>query len=106
MDTVIAGTVGHCPVGPDSLQGIKRQQTNPARWNGANWDEFAAALRAQGVELLETIAARGAFATDAGGTAYGLPHGVVIARSAEQIAHLLQARADSTACRSRCAAAG
>jgi FAD/FMN-containing dehydrogenase len=90
MDT-LSGTFGHCPVGPDALQGIKRQQTNPARWHGTNWNEFAAALRAQDVELLETIAARGAFATDAGGTAYGLPHGVVIARNSEQIATLLRA---------------
>lgn len=85
------GIVGHCPVGPDALTGIQRQQTNPARWNGANWPEFTAALAAAGVEVLETIAARGAYATDAGGTAYGLPHGVVIARSAEQISALLRA---------------
>jgi len=36
------------------------------------------------------MAARGAYATDAGGTAYGLPHGVVLARSAELIARLLK----------------
>ena len=90
MDTVITGKFGYCPVGPDALQGIQRQQTNPSRWNGANWNEFAAALRARDVELLETTAARGAFATDAGGTAYGLPHGVVIAHSAVQISALLQ----------------
>src|SRR5258705_5953926 len=89
MDTAPSGTFGHCPVGPDALTGIKRQQTNPARWNGASWNEFVAVLRAQDVEVLETIAARGAFATDAGGTAYGLPHGVVIAHSADQIAKLL-----------------
>ena len=91
MDTAIAGTLGHCPVGPGSLQGIQRQQTNAARWNGANWREFAAAVGALGIELLDGIAARGAFATDAGGTAYGLPHGVVIARNAEQISKLLRA---------------
>jgi len=90
MNTAISGTFGHCPVAPDALQGIKRQQTNPSRWDGANWPEFAAALRARDVELQESIAARGVFATDAGGTAYGLPHGVVIARSAQQIAALLQ----------------
>ena len=28
------GTVGPCPVAPDALRGIKRQQTNPARWTG------------------------------------------------------------------------
>src|SRR5512140_459111 len=91
MDTASSGTFGVCPVGPDALIDIKRQQTNPARWNGVGWDAFAAALRAQNVEVLEEIAARGAFATDAGGTAYGLPHGVVIAQSAEQIARLMRA---------------
>jgi len=84
------GTVGPCPVAPDALQGIKRQQTNPARWNGPSWPEFAAALRQQGIELRETAAARAAFATDAGGTAYGMAHGVVIARSTEQVALLLR----------------
>src|SRR5688500_712857 len=79
------GSLGACPVAPDALQGIKRQQTNPARWGGESWSAFAGALRSAGVEVSESIAARGAYATDAGGTAYGLPHGVVIARSAEQI---------------------
>lgn len=41
--------------------------------------------------MLDDSAVRGIFATDAGGTAYGMPHGVVIARSAQQIAALLQA---------------
>ena len=90
MDTTPAFTPGHCPVGPDSLTAIPRRQTNPARWNGANWNEFAAALRVAGVEVLESPAACGAFATDAGGTAYGMPHGVVIAKSAQQISTLLK----------------
>ena len=85
------GAPGACPVAPDALQGIKRQQTNPSRWSGENWSEFAAAAGVRGIELSETIAARGAYATDAGGTAYGLAHGVVIARSAGQISALLQA---------------
>ena len=76
---------------PDSLQGIKRQQTNPARWSGAGWQAFVADLRAGGVELGEGAVACGVYATDAGGTAYGLPHGVVIARSAGQISLLLKA---------------
>ena len=84
------GTIGPCHVAPDALQGIIRQQTNPSRWNGARWDEFASAMRECGIELRETTAARGPFVTDAGGTAYGLPHGVVIAKSAAQIARLLQ----------------
>ncbi len=41
--------------------------------------------------MIEEPSTRGIFATDAGGTAYGMPHGVVIARSAEQIAALLKA---------------
>src|SRR3954468_19897968 len=90
MDTAPSGTLGPCPVGADALIGVKRQQTNPARWNGAGWDAFVTALRGHDVEVLESIAARGAFATDAGGTAYGLPHGVVIAATAEQISRLLQ----------------
>ena len=43
------------------------------------------------MEVVEELAARGIFATDAGGTAYGMPHGVVIARSAGQISFLLKA---------------
>ncbi len=84
------GIVGPCHVAPDALQGIKRQQTNPSRWSGENWTAFAEAIRAGGIELRETTAARAAFATDAGGTAYGMAHGVVIARSAEQVAQLLR----------------
>jgi FAD/FMN-containing dehydrogenase len=90
MATTLYGTFGHCPVGHDALQGIRRQQTNPARWNGDTWAAFATALRARGVELLDDAAMRGAFATDAGGTAYGLPHGVVIARTAAGISALMQ----------------
>ncbi|MDO8811508.1 MAG: FAD-binding oxidoreductase [Gallionella sp.] len=85
------GTIGPCHVGHNALLGIKRQQTNPTRWNGQGWQEFAAALRGCGIELRENIAACGTFATDAGGTAYGLPHGVVIARSAAQVSFLLKA---------------
>ncbi len=86
---IAPGTVGPCHVAPDALQGIKRQQTNPSRWNGESWEAFAAAVRAHGIELRETAAARAPFVTDAGGTAYGLAHGVVLARNAEQIALLL-----------------
>lgn len=85
------GTVGPCPVAPDALQGITRQQTNPARWNGSGWPEFVAALRDSGVELAEGATACGVYATDAGGTAYGMPHGVVVANGTAQIAKLLKA---------------
>ena len=67
------------------------QQTNAARWQDASWPAFAAYLRSKQVEILEDKPTRGTFATDAGGTAYGIPHGVVIARSAGQISELLKA---------------
>ena len=85
------GDLPPCPVAPDALLGIPRQQTNTARWKGASWAAFCAALRNAGIDLIEEVPARGIFATDAGGTAYGLPHGVVIARSAAQISALLRA---------------
>jgi len=82
--------IGPDHVAPDSLVGIQRQQTNPGRWAGDGWNTFRDAVRAQGIELLEEPSTRGIFATDAGGTAYGMPHGVVIARSAGQISILLR----------------
>ena len=91
IPAVEPGSVGPCPVAPDALQGIKRQQTNPSRWDGDNWDVFAADLRARDIAFSETTAARGAYVTDAGGSAFGMPHGVIVARSADQIARLLQA---------------
>ena len=84
------GAIPACPVAPDALPAVKRQQTNPERWQGRNWPEFAAAVRAAGVDLIEQEGLKGTFATDAGGMAYGLPHGVVIARSALQVSELLR----------------
>src|SRR5262245_6205890 len=81
--------IGPDHVAPDSLAGLPRQQTNAARWAGAGWGAFREALAAQGVELLEEPATRGIFASDAGGTAYGLPNGVGVARGAVQISVLL-----------------
>ena len=66
-------------------------QTNPSRWTGGSWREFASALVSENIEVIEERHTRGSFATDAGGTAYGMPHGVVIARSAKQVAALLRA---------------
>jgi len=85
------GTILPDHVAPDALQGIRRQQTNPKRWDGAGWAEFADSLRSAGMEVIEQRSVRGTFATDAGGTAYGMPHGVVIARNAGQVAVLLRA---------------
>jgi FAD binding domain len=91
ISPVEPGTLGACPVAPDALVGIRRQQTNPARWHDIGWEAFTTDLRARGVELDQALSTRGSYATDAGGTAYGLPHGIVLARGAEQIAHLLRA---------------
>jgi FAD/FMN-containing dehydrogenase len=84
------GDIPPDPVAPDALQGIRRLQTNPKRWDGGNWGGFVAALRAQDVEVIEQSATRGLFSSDAGGTAYGMPHGVVIARNTAQVAALLK----------------
>ena len=85
------GVLPPCPVAPDALVGIRRQQTNPKRWTGESWPAFREALEAAGIELLEERHTRGTFATDAGGTAYGMPHGVVIARTARQVSELMKA---------------
>ncbi|MGE0873413.1 MAG: FAD-binding oxidoreductase [Burkholderiales bacterium] len=85
------GVLPPCPVAPDALVDIKRQQTNPSRRTPAGWAAFAAALAGAGIELIGEKHARGTFATDAGGTAYGMPDGVVIARSAADVSALLRA---------------
>jgi len=79
-----------CPVAADALQGIPRQQTNPERWQGEQWASFVSALQQAGVELRSAQHNTGTYVTDAGGLAYGMPHGVVIARNAPQIAALMQ----------------
>jgi len=78
-------------VAPDALQGIPRQQTNPSRWQGKNWIEFIESLKTQDITVHQAKTATGIFGTDAGGMAYGLPHGVIIAESAQQISNLLKA---------------
>jgi len=77
-------------VAPDALLGIPRQQTNPSRWQGKQWDDFVSALQQAGITLQMQRFQTGVYVTDAGGLAHGLPHGVVIAKSAEQIATLMQ----------------
>lgn len=84
------GVIPPDPVAPDALRGITRLQTHPRRWRGEHWAAFREELSAQGVELIEARATRGLFLTDAGGMAFGDPHGVVIARGAEQVAALLR----------------
>ncbi|NOX42356.1 MAG: FAD-binding oxidoreductase [Gammaproteobacteria bacterium] len=84
------GTLPPCPVAPDALQGIPRQQTNPARWQGENWNEFVSTLQADNIDVIEDRGTRGIYSTDAGGLAYGMPNGVIIARDAQQISTLLR----------------
>ena len=90
IPVIAIGEQPPCPVGPDALQGIPRQQTNPTRWQGENWSKFVDAAKADGVIIDASKGARGVYLTDAGGLANGLPHGVVIATSAQQIACLLK----------------
>jgi FAD/FMN-containing dehydrogenase len=77
-------------VGADSLKGIPRRQTNPARWNGNSWNPFVTALRAQNIEVCENRQTCGVYAADSGGMAYGMPHGVTLAESAGQISAILK----------------
>ncbi|MDQ6991595.1 MAG: FAD-binding oxidoreductase [Mariprofundaceae bacterium] len=77
-------------VAEDSLPDIPRQQSNPTRWQGEQWGDFVQALQDVGIKIREKKFETGVYITDAGGLAHGLPHGVVIAKSAEQIAHLMQ----------------
>jgi len=84
------GVIPPDAVAPDALQGVPRQQTHPKRWDGGGWAAFTDAMRASGVEVIEQAPVRGTFSTDAGGMAYGMPHGVVIARSTAQVASLLK----------------
>ncbi|MBL4774731.1 MAG: FAD-binding oxidoreductase [Mariprofundus sp.] len=77
-------------VAPDALSGIPRQQTNPTRWQGEQWPDFVQALQQADIIIQQKHFQTGVYITDAGGLAHGLPHGVVIAKSAEQIATLMQ----------------
>jgi len=77
-------------VAEDSLQGIPRQQTNPTRWQGEQWHDFVQALQDAGIAIRDKHFQTGVYITDAGGLAHGLPHGVVVATSAEHIANLMQ----------------
>lgn len=85
------GDLPPCPVAANALQGIPRQQTNPSRWQGDTWSQFVKALVDAGIEVRDNAAALGVYVTDASGLAFGKPHGVVLARSAEQISSLLKA---------------
>ena len=85
------GDIPLCRVGPDALAGIPRLQTNPARWQGEGWGALVSDLRANNIIVDEHRAARALYVTDAGGIAYGIPHGVVIARSTAMVAGVMTA---------------
>lgn len=88
---VAPGQIPPDPVAPDSLAGVTRLQTAPARWSGGGWGEFVGELRAAGVEIREGKSAVPAYVHDAGGIYYGTPHGVARAQDAAQIAAILRA---------------
>ncbi|MDQ6970610.1 MAG: FAD-binding oxidoreductase [Mariprofundus sp.] len=90
MPTIISHSLPADHVAPDALLGIPRQQSNPSRWQGGQWHEFVQALQQVGIDIQQQAHSTGIYITDAGGLAHGLPHGVVIAQSAEQIASLMQ----------------
>jgi FAD/FMN-containing dehydrogenase len=79
------------PVAPDSLEGVPRQQTNPARWHGESWGDFCSALSRSRVEVLQSSVDRKLFVTDAGGVAFGVPSGVVRPNSEHDVSAVLRA---------------
>jgi len=85
------GTILPDPVAPDSLKGVPRHQTNPARWNGTGWGEFVRELSTAGITVNESLAGRSVYVTDGGGVAMGLPQGVLVAHSSEEVAAALKA---------------
>jgi len=90
-DGIKRGTIPPDPVSPDSLKGVSRQQTNPPRWDGSGWDAFVRDLSAAGVVVEDGKAKRSVYITDGGGVAMGLPRGVLVARSSEDVAAALRA---------------
>ncbi len=84
------GIIPPDPVAPDSLKGIPRQQTNPSRWDGTGWDPFVGGMKGHGIKIKEDLASRSVYITDGGGIALGLPRGVHVARSSEDVAEILK----------------
>jgi len=85
------GVIPADPVGADSLTGVPRIQVNPSRWDGRGWPEFVTDLRGAGVLVREDRGTRATFVTDAGGLAFGMPHGVAQPRTAADVAAILRA---------------
>ena len=88
---LLRGMIPPDPVAPDSLKGVPRQQTNPSRWDGTGWDAFAAELRSAGINISQSSANCSVYITDGGGVAMGMPHGVLVAKSSEDVAKTLKA---------------
>lgn len=85
------GLIPTDPVGSGSLRGIPRQKTNPSRWDGSGWKLFVNELKAAGVEISQSSTACSLYITDGGGVAMGMPRGVLVARSSEEVAEVLRA---------------
>jgi FAD/FMN-containing dehydrogenase len=77
-------------VAPNSLKGIPRQQTKPSRWAGKDWGEFSEVVADQGITIKQSRADCSLYSSDSGGMAYGMPHGIVVARSTEQVAAVMK----------------
>lgn len=90
IPTIEIGQLPPDPVAPDALQGIPRQQTNPSRWQGEQWDTFVSALTAENIDVRQDRGACGPYVSDAGGLAHGMPHGVILASNATQVATLMK----------------
>lgn len=90
IPVIQSGTIPLDPVAPDSLKGIPRQQTRPSLWDGQGWDEFVRSLRHLKIEVNEKRSSRSIYITDGGGMAHGMPRGVTLAKSTEQVAMILK----------------
>ncbi len=84
------GIIPPDPVAPDSLKGIPRQQTNPSYWDGEGWNVFVAELKSAGIKISQNLVTCSVYITDGGGVAMGLPRGVLVARSSEDVAATLK----------------
>jgi FAD/FMN-containing dehydrogenase len=91
MPALPRGTIPPDPVAPDSLKGVPRLRTNPSRWEGEGWKAFAAELQSSGLKISTGLAARSVYVTDGGGVATGMPAGIVVARTSEEVAAVLRA---------------
>jgi FAD/FMN-containing dehydrogenase len=76
---------------PSALWGAPGERTNPARWEGDQWPSFVEFLGSRGITVHEKRSESSVFISDAGGLAYGLPHGVVRPSSSEEISEVLKA---------------